>query len=141
MWVKQFSKVYQGIRKEDIWRAWRDVNNWPKWDNELEYCNLKGDFTQGVQFVLKPRSGPKVKITLSEVITNEKFTDYCQFFGATMYVEHELADEPEGLRLTNTISVIGPLAFIWIHLVVKKVVLAVPIQTDNLVDFVKEKND
>lgn len=140
MWVKKFSKVYKDIRKEDIWRAWADVNNWPKWDSELEYCDLKGQFAQGEQFILKPRGGPKVKITLSEVTTNERFTDYCKFLGATMYDAHELTNEPDGIRITNIISVTGPLSFLWVRLVAKKVAQAVLIQTDNLVKFVRASN-
>lgn len=140
MWVKQFSKVYKDIQKEAIWHAWADVNHWARWDSELEYCDLKGEFIQGEQFILKPRGGPKVKITLSTVITHEKFTDYCQFFGATMYDAHELTNEPDGLRITNTITITGPLAFLWLHLVAKKVARAVPIQTDNLVAFVRSNH-
>ena len=140
MWIKQFSKVYKGVRKKDIWHVWADVNNWPKWDNELEYCDMKGNFNQGRQFILKPRGGPKVKITLSEIITNEKFTGYCKFLGATMYNVHELEDESGSLRITNTISVTGPIAFLWAHLVAKKVAQAVPMQTDNLVKFVRSNN-
>lgn len=140
MWLKQFSKVYFGVRKEDIWRAWSNVNEWPKWDNELEYCDMRSDFALGTQFILKPRGGPRVKITLSEVIPHQKFTDYCHFFGATMYDDHELIEEATGLRITNTISVTGPLTFLWVHLVAKKVAASVPQNTDNLVKLVKLHN-
>lgn len=140
MWSKKFSKVYANITKEEIWSAWADVNNWPKWDTELEYCELIGQFIEDEKFILKPFGGPKVKITLSEVCTNQKFTDYCTFFGATMYDSHELIDEPNGLRIINTITVKGPLAFIWKHLVVKKVAQAVAVQTDNLVEYAKSNN-
>lgn len=140
MWIKKFSKIYPGIQQHDLWQAWADANNWPKWDNELEYCEMQGEFIQGNKFILKPKGGSKVKIILSEVIENEKFTDYCKFLGATMYDAHELRQEPGGLRITNTISVIGPLSFIWANLVAKKVAAAVSIQTDNLVAYVRSRN-
>ena len=66
--MRKFSKIYKDIKKEDVWRAWADVNNWPKWDKDLEYCDLKDDFVKGSKFILKPAGGPKVKIVLSEVI-------------------------------------------------------------------------
>lgn len=75
MWVKSYSKVYQGVKKEDIWRIWSDVNNWPKWDKELEYCKMHDEFIEGTQFILKPKNGPKVKLILSEVKPSEKFTN------------------------------------------------------------------
>lgn len=139
MWVKKFSKVYKGIQKEDVWNVWADVTNWPKWDKGLEYCDMKQSFIPGSQFILKPLGGPKVKITLSEVVPNKKFTDYCKFFGATMYDAHELDEVEEGLQITNTITVTGPLAFLWTHLVAKNVAMSVPEQTDNLVEFIKSR--
>lgn len=141
MWVKSYSKVYENVKKEDIWRLWADVNNWPMWDNELDYCKMDSDFAQGNQFVLKPKGGPKVKITLSEVIFNEKFTDYCKFVGATMFDSHELVTIPEGLRITNTITVTGLLNFIWVKLVANNVALSIPKQMDALVQMARNKNE
>lgn len=137
MWVKSYSKVYQGVKKEDIWRLWADVKNWPKWDKELEYCQIDEPFVEGAYFILKPVDGPKVKIILSEVVTHKKFTDYCKFFGATMYDAHELEETPNGLRITNTITVTGLLRFLWVNLVAKKVAEAVPVQMDALVNLAR----
>ncbi len=134
MWVKSYSKIYKDVKKSDIWRIWADVNNWPKWDKELEYCEMKAPFVEGSQFILKPFGGSKVKITLSEVVPNEKFTDYCKFLGATMYDAHELEETSDGVRITNTISVTGLLSFIWINLVAKNVANSVPKQMDELVN-------
>ena len=125
MWTRKFSKIYKDIKKEDVWRAWADVNNWPKWDKDLEYCDLKDDFVKGSKFILKPAGGPKVKIVLSEVIENERFTDYCKFFGATMYDAHYLEQTHNGLLITNIITVKGPLAFLWTNLVAKNVAKSV----------------
>jgi hypothetical protein len=136
MWVKTYNKIYQGIAREDVWRIWSDVNNWPTWDKELEYCKMENNFIEGSQFILKPKGGPKVSITLSEVRPNEKFTNYCKFLGATMYVAHALEETSDGLRITNTITVTGPLSYIWVHLVAKNVANSVPKQMDSLVDLV-----
>jgi hypothetical protein len=138
MWVRSYSKIYPNVKKEAVWRVWADVNNWPKWDNELEYCKLDAAFAQNNQFILKPKAGPKVKITLSEVVENTKFTDYCQFLAATMYDAHELEETPEGLKITNTISVSGPLRWLWVHLVAKNVAKSVPKQMDALVEMARQ---
>lgn len=139
MWIKSFSKEYRNVKKEMIWRAWIDVNNWPKWDTELKYCDLKDEFSEGSQFILKPKRGPKVRLWLSEVVPNVKFTDYCKFFGAMMYDEHVLEETPEGVKITNTITVKGPFTFLWTKLVAKDVAKAIPNQTDNLVKYVRSK--
>lgn len=139
MWVKSYNKTYSGIKREDIWRIWQDVNNWPLWDKELEYCKIEGDFKEGSKFILKPIGAPKVKITLSEVVTNIKFTDYCKFLGAVMYDSHQLDDTPEGVRITSTITVTGLFQFIWVKLVASKVANSVPKQIDSLVALVKSR--
>lgn len=138
MWVKSFNKIYQGVRKEDFWRAWADIKNWPKWDKELEYCQTGHDFafSEGNQFILKPIGGPNIRIRLAEVVENYKFTDYCKFISATMYDAHELEETPKGVRITNTITVTGPLSFLWVRLVAKNVVNSIPKQTDALIKYV-----
>lgn len=138
MWERPYTKIYKNITKENVWQAWADAANWPKWDKKLEYCKIDCAFVAGAQFVLKPVNGPKVNIVLSEVIPNEKFTDYCKFPGATMTDYHLLEDTPDGLRITNTIAVTGPLGFIWINLVVKDIVAGIPEQLDALVNYARK---
>ena len=47
MRTRTYSKTFQGISSKDIWRIWRiwtDVNSWPTWHGDLDYCKLEGDF-------------------------------------------------------------------------------------------------
>lgn len=141
MWVKSYSKVYKDVSKEDIWRLWADVNNWPEWDNELEYCKMEASFSEGSQFILKPVGGPKINIILSDVVTNEKFTNYCHFFGATLYSGHELKETPDGLCITNTITVTGLLRFFWVKVVAKKIIDTLPLHMDALVNLARSKHE
>lgn len=141
MWTKTFTKEYKNISKEAIWEAWVDVKNWPKWDTELEHCEINANFEKGAGFILKPKGGPKVRLHLSEVVANTRFTDYCKFFGAVMYDAHELETLPNGqVKVTNTITVKGPFSFIWVNLVAKNVAKAVPEQTDNLIEYARKNH-
>jgi len=139
MWTQSYSKTFKDLKKEDVWNVWADVNNWPKWDKELEYCKMDGAFSENNQFILKPIDGPKVKIILSEVKPNEKFVDYCKFPGAIMYDAHLLEETLDGLRITNTITVKGLLSFLWVKLVARDVANSVPRQLDALVNLIREK--
>ena len=138
MFQKSFSKTYRNVDLSLIWQAWADVSNWPKWDKGLDYCEIKDEFRVGTRFILKPKDGQKVKITLHEVIENDKFTDTCQFVGAIMFDEHVLEETENGVKITNSIIVKGLLAFLWRHLVAKNVAKSMPAQTDNLVDYVRK---
>ncbi|MDF2530302.1 MAG: hypothetical protein K0Q57_1182 [Gammaproteobacteria bacterium] len=132
MWIRKHSKIYQNVKKEDAWHICTDINNWPTWHDDLEYCKLEGPFKVGSYFKLKPKGAWPVKIQLIEIEEGRKFTDVTRFFGAKMYDTHEFEETPEGLRLTNILKVTGPLKWLWIKLVAQNVADSVPEENDTL---------
>ena len=138
MWTKFHSKNYSGITKERIWAIWTDVNNWPSWHGDLDYCKLEGSFAVGNHFMLKPKGAPAVKITFTNIIPNQEFTDCTHFFGAKMYDTHKMEETKDGLLLSNKMVVTGPLKWLWIMLVAKKVADSVPEEMDSLVKLARK---
>lgn len=138
MWKKTYSKTFEGIKREDVWRIWTDVNNWTTWHDDLDYCKLEGDFVVGNHFMLKPQGTNPVKIVLTEINEGYSFTDCTSFFGAKMYDTHAMEETPEGLKLTNTLVVTGPLKWLWIKLVAQNVADSAPEETEALVKLVKK---
>ncbi len=139
MWTRSYSKTYKGLKKETLWKLWTDVNNWPTWHGDLEYCTLKGPFEVGNYFLLKPKGIKPVKIVLTEIEEGRKFTDCTTFFGAKMYDTHEIEETKGGdLRLTNTLVVQGPLKWLWIKLVAKNVADTVPEEMETLVNLARK---
>jgi len=137
MWTRTFSKVYYGIDKEDIWRIWIDVNNWPKWHDDLDYCKMDSPFKVGNYFILKPKGVNPVKIVLTEIEEKQKFTDCTSFFGAKMYDTHAMEEKSGGLLLSNTLIVTGPLKWLWIKLVANNVANSVPNEMEALANFAR----
>jgi hypothetical protein len=133
MWERSYSKVFKGINKETVWKIWTDINRWPSWHGDLEYCTLKGDFAVGNHFILKPKKAPPVKIDLIDIQDKKEFTDCTKFFGAKMYDTHSLEETEDGLKLSNRLVVTGPLKYFWILLVAKNVASSVPEETEALV--------
>jgi hypothetical protein len=43
-----------------------------------------------------------------------------------MYGEHTYEDTPEGLRMTTTMKVVGPLSFLWRRIVAQDIADALP---------------
>ena len=132
MWTKSFSKVYPNITREAVWNIWQDVNNYTTWHDDLDYCRLEGEFKVGNFFRLKPTGAPEFKVVLTEINKNHSFTDCTKFFGAKMYDTHELEDTADGVRISNTIKVTGPLAFLWTKLVAKNVAASAPKEADAI---------
>lgn len=140
MFSRSFVKSYKGVSVKNIWETWSDVESWPKWDKELDYCSIDGDFESGTLFILKPKKGPKVEITLYDVLEEKAFSDFCKFPGATMYDIHEIEPTLDGVKIKNTIYMKGPLSFIWWFLVGKNVSKSIEGQTNNLVEYVRKIN-
>lgn len=137
MWTRSFSKVYSGVKREDVWRLWTDINNWPTWHGDLDYCKMVGPFEVGNHFLLKPKGVNAVKIVLTHIEEGKKFTDCTTFIGAKMYDTHAMEETPEGLRLSNTLVVTGPLKWLWIKLVAQNVADTVPGETDALINLAR----
>lgn len=133
MWTTTYSKTFTDVNKKDIWRLWIDVNQWAQWHEDLDYCKMEGPFVVGNHFMLKPKGVSAVKIKLTEVEEEQKFTDCTKFFGAKMYDIHALEETKEGLCLTNTLIVTGPLKFLWVKLVAQNVARTVPQDMEALV--------
>jgi hypothetical protein len=132
MWAKSYSKVYPDVKRANAWQVWSDVKNWPRWDKELQSSQIASSFTNGSRYIVKYLHGPKVTLTLLEVIANKKFTDFGKFFGATLYETHELEDTPDGLRILVTTTLLGPLSMLWALLIGKHIERAMPKQIDTL---------
>ena len=136
MWTQAYSKTFKGIKREDIWRLWTDVSNWPKWhDGAIEYCKIDGAFEVGNHFMLKPKDERPVKIVLTEIDEGLKFVDRTIFFGATMYVTHAMEETSEG---TYTFVVVGLLAWLWVKIVAKNIADAAPPEMELLINFAKD---
>ena len=126
MWTKSYSITTKDVTKEQMWKLFADVNNWPSWDEGIEQTELKGNFEKGNFFMLKPKGGPKLKVELLETTVNKSFLDVTTFPLAKMYDNHTFEETADGLKITNTISVKGLLAFVWVKLVAADIVKALP---------------
>ena len=141
MWTRTHSRLYEGVGREDVWKLWSDVNNWPRWHGDLEYCRMEGEFEEGNSFTLKPKGGPAVKIELVEIEKGMRFTDCTKFFGARMYDTHSLEETGDGLMLSNRLVVTGPLRWLWVKLVARHVADTVPDEMDALVELARGSHD
>jgi len=99
MWNKAYSKIYQNVTKEVVWDLLVDVNNWPKWHTNLEYCEMEGEFIAGNNFLLKPKKAPIAKVDILEAKAYTHFTDCTKFLGAKMYNTYALEEIKGSLRL------------------------------------------
>jgi len=60
---------------DKIWNMYSDVNNWFKWESDLEDISLSGQFVQGTKGTMKLKGQPEMSFELVKVENNSEFTD------------------------------------------------------------------
>lgn len=133
MWSKSYSRRVSGLKAEQIWAVWTNVNHWHAWQPDIEHAKIEGEFKVGNTFTLKPKGGPRVNIELVHVEPNKQFTDLTRFPGAKMYGSHEFIDHGNEIEIKTTMSIEGPLSFIWKKLVAEDVADGMEEQTESLI--------
>ncbi len=139
--VRTYTKTFENLKREDIWRLWADVNHWPAWHEGLESCTMEGPFEVGNYFMLKPKSMKAVKIKLIDMNKGFAFTDCTKFPGAQMFDAHMLEETPAGLKISNQLFVIGPLKWLWIKLVAQRVADSIPQKIEALVNLARKSHE
>jgi hypothetical protein len=137
MWNKAHSKIYQSVKKEAVWDLLIDVNNWPNWHANLEYCKMEGEFIVGNYFWLKPKKAPIAKVYIIEAEAYTHFADCTKFLGAKIYNTYTLEEIKGSLRLHHKILVTGILKWVWVILVAKNIAANIPGEMDSLVKLAK----
>jgi hypothetical protein len=138
MWQKSHVLTVKDVEPEQVWRIWSDISRRIEWDDDTEWAKIDGPFKKGAVFYMKPKGGPKLKMTISECIPNQLFTDTYRFPLARMDGIHHMEKTSSGLRITTTIKISGPLAWLWRKLVAEKVAKTLPHQTQMLVDLARK---
>lgn len=133
MWSSSYTQKVTGISVQRIWDVYSDVENWPSWQDDVDYAHLGGPFETGGVIRFKPKGGPKVRIELNEVEAPSRFVDITRFPLARMVDVHEFVESDGGVAIRNTMSVDGPLAWVWRKLMAEGVASSLPEQTSRLV--------
>jgi hypothetical protein len=95
-----------------FFHRWADCETWPDWNTDTEWVRLDGPFGEGVTGTLKPRGGPKVRFTVTE-LRERRFVDVSQMPGGRVTFAHEI-DEAAGMTTVDVaVSIDGPLGWFW----------------------------
>lgn len=123
---------------EDIWNIWKDVSNWPKWDHDLEWSRINGEFTVGTMGVLKPKGWFSSEFKITDLALNRSHTETTYMPMTTLTFLHQLEKVNDGkLKITHKLTVAGllaPLLWCTMRLKLKK---TVPEALDNLIKNLK----
>jgi len=116
-----------------IFALWEDINHWNEYDQGIEWAKLDGSFRAGENYTLKPKGGPKVRATILEVVSNQKFVDVSHLFGAKLMFNHTLTRENTMTNVAVTMTVSGPLGWLWARILGKNQQADIEQSTTNLI--------
>ena len=133
------TKVVEGISKESIFGFWADVNNWARWNDDIESAELHGEFKEGSFFTLDLKNAQKVKIELLEVEQNRSFTDLTKFPLAKMYGIHKIVEKDGKIELVATIKIEGILSFLWTKIVAQGVADSLGSDMDKMIKLIENE--
>jgi hypothetical protein len=133
MWSKTYSRTVEDLEESDVWEVWADVDRWAEWQDDVDLARLQGPFAKGSTFQLKPKGGPLVAIEILRCEAPGVFVDLTRFPLARMTGAHYMIENAGELELRTTISIEGPLAFLWRRIVAQGVADSLPAQTEALI--------
>jgi len=136
MWKAQV-RMTTDVPPARLYRAIADVNNWNQWDSGLEYTRLEGDARPGARFVLKPKGGPQVKMSIDDVRPHI-LVDTAHLLGAKMRTTHEYVASGGQTTVRVGIEVSGPLGFLWRKVVGEKQIKEAPAQLAAFVAYARQ---
>ncbi len=114
VWSTTATLEVAGVSAEAVWeRAYADASAWPRWNEALASARLDGPLAVGAVARVRFRTGLRLRFALVEVDAPRVFTDESRLPGARMGHRHQLDPTADGVRLTNTIYIDGPLARLW----------------------------
>lgn len=102
---------------ETVWKIWQDVSNWNTWDHGIEFSTINGPFQAGTTGTLKPKGGPLVHTTLTQVEPMQMFVDETKLPLTRIIFSHSLRESVGKTYVTHTIEMRGLLSFVFAFLI------------------------
>lgn len=93
------------LASEQIWPFYAEVNNWFKWEDDLQKISLEGAFETGTVGEMTLEGQPPMTFTLTSVKPNEHFTDETTIPGVgTISFHHELESQGDKTLIRHSVE-------------------------------------
>ncbi len=137
MWHKSFATETNEVSASQIWTVLTDINNWKEWDKDIEWTEINGAASIRKDFILKPKGGPKTKLTITQFEKPYVFEDVAYLPLAKMYTIHSISETSNGIKIRVDVKIFGILSFFWGLVIGQNQIKGGPQQTKNLIEKAK----
>jgi hypothetical protein len=100
---KYFTTTNFNCIPETIYSFYTDVDNWNKWDEELEYSNLKMPFANNSVGTIKPKGNSELSFELKNVTVNGGFDQVMNLpFGSKFILTRRIIKKGNECEVTHS---------------------------------------
>lgn len=116
-----------------IWKVWQDVENWKKWDQEIEISKIDGPFQAGTTGCTKFAGTPLFKTLLTQVdplklVVQEAYLSFAKV------VSHQSMNQVDGkTQVTFQVEIRGPLSFFFACILSRFIKKKIPVEMEEMV--------
>lgn len=137
-------ETFTDLTPDALYAAITAIDRWPEWGDDLERTEAPASLSSGASFMLRPKGGPNVRMTVVEATRPRCFTDRAHLFLGTMMTMHLFERAKDGTgqmvtRVTVEISVHGPLGFFWDRIIARKQAAEMAKATHDFLAFVERQ--
>lgn len=132
MWYTEVTKE-SNASKEAIWQLWKDAESWNQWDLSIQYAKVYGKFVEGVEGILKPIGGPKMKFKIMKAIERNSFTTRSKLPLCSIDFIHKIDKTDNGIAITHRIEINGLLSSFFSKVMGHNMAKELPQAVENLI--------
>jgi hypothetical protein len=94
-----------------VWQLWADVENWPKWNGDIERISIDGPFAPGARVLMTPFDQDPVELLITQAVENDVFVDEAAIGDIVIRTLHRIEPTSEGkVRIVYRMEISGPAA-------------------------------
>ncbi|MGI8498864.1 MAG: SRPBCC family protein [Gemmatimonadaceae bacterium] len=138
MWQRHYETTTD-VPAEKLFRAIADIDHWNEWDSGLERTRLNGVAKPGASFVLKPKGGRDVRMSIEELSAPERLVDVAHLPMAKIRTSHEFLQSGDLTTVRFTVQVWGMLGYFWRKVVGEKQIEEAPAQTACFIQYARAR--
>jgi len=105
-----------------VWHRYLDVSSWCDWSHlGVEWSRIDGPFEVGTKGQSKPPGSPALRFRLVAVEPEAFFASEAKLPGGRLLFEHRIEPCDSGVHITHTVTLSGPLAFLYAPFIRKSI--------------------
>jgi len=99
---------------EAVWRIWSQPQTWSEWNPDVEFVKLDGPFAVGTTGTMRTKRGGSHTIRFEDITEGRSFQlEPTALPGAKFHFRCEIAPSGGGSRISQSLTMRGPLAGIF----------------------------